>query len=189
MVLARKKRMELPEYFDSQAQAAAMLNMSIYDIKAAKARGCPAFRGGRIRRREFEIWWKEKFEPAPTSETSDDEEDDWPRIYNVVGWPYKACRREMLFSLIEYIEKALKDDQITGEGFCAMGEKTIPLVIELGRIWGAPITEKQQARLEKKLTRVQEKLSRKSRTPDSPESGASEPARSALPNGVEHPDE
>ena len=163
--------MELPEYFDSQAQAAAMLNMSIYDIKAAKAHGCPAFRGGRIRRREFEAWWKEQFEPPPSSETTEDEDEDWPRISNVVAWPYKVCRREMLFSLIDYLEKALKDEQITDEEFCAMGEKTLSFVIELGRIWDAPITEKQKARLQKKMTRVQEKLSRESEKPSVAQNG------------------
>jgi hypothetical protein len=162
--------MELPEYFDSQAQAAAMLNMSIYDIKAAKAHGCPAFHGGRIRRREFEAWWKEHFEPLPSSETTEDQ--DWPRVSNVVAWPYKAYRREMLFSLVEYLKKALKDNQITDEEFCAIGEKTIPLVIELGRIWNAPITEKQQARLQRKLTRVQETLSQEFGTPPFAGNGA-----------------
>ena len=53
--------MELPAYFDSQTQAAAMLNISVYDVKAAKAAGCPAFRGGgRIYRRELEEFLKKQ---------------------------------------------------------------------------------------------------------------------------------
>jgi len=165
--------MDLPEYFDSQAQAAAMLGMSIYEIKAAKARGCLAFRGGRIRRKEFLEWLNEPADSPSGADVTDYEGDEWPRISNVVAWPYKACRREMLFSLIEYLEKALKDDQISNEEFCDMGEKTVPLVVELGRIWAAPITEKQQARLQKKLARVQEKRLQRVATPTPGENGTS----------------
>ena len=157
-----------------------MLNMSIYDIKMAKAHGCPAFRGGRIRRREFQAWWREHFEPLPSSEITDGE--DWPQISNDVAWPYKAYRREMLFSLIEYIEKALKNNQITDEEFCAIGEKTIPLVIELGRIWNAPFTEKQQAGMRRKLTRVEEKLSEKLETSASGDNKASISPQSDTPS-------
>jgi hypothetical protein len=35
-------------YFDSQASAAAALNISIEEIRRAKRAGCPAFRSGRV---------------------------------------------------------------------------------------------------------------------------------------------
>jgi hypothetical protein len=45
---------ELPVYFDSQAQAAAMLKVDVYFLKELKAAGSKAFKpGGRIRRDEL----------------------------------------------------------------------------------------------------------------------------------------
>jgi hypothetical protein len=151
--------MDLPDYFDSQAQAAAMLNLSIYDVKAAKAEGCPAFHGGRIRRKEFQSWLK-IYRPY-LCEDDDYDQDDRPFIGAPVDWKYKRCRRDMLGSLMEYLETALKEKQITSEQFCAIGEKTVPLVVELGQIWKVEFNEKQRAGLERKLARVKEKVSRK----------------------------
>ena len=45
-----------PLYYDSQAAAAAALNIDIYEIRVAKRQGCPAFRSGRVYRRELLDW-------------------------------------------------------------------------------------------------------------------------------------
>jgi hypothetical protein len=162
--------MDLPDYFDSQAQAAAMLGMSIYDIKAAKARGCPAFRGGRIRRKEFLDWLNE-----PEDSDTDDDDDDAPYVSVWADWDSKTRRRQMLFCLIEFLEKALKQEQITAEEFCEIGKKTIPLIVELCGIWNVKTTEKQRARLQRNLTRAQQKLLQKAgtSTPEDNGTGAS----------------
>jgi hypothetical protein len=43
-------------YFDSQASAAAALNISIEEIRRAKRAGCPAFRSGRIYKKPLLKW-------------------------------------------------------------------------------------------------------------------------------------
>jgi len=48
------------EYFDSQASAAAVLKLDIYELREAKAEGCPAFRSGRVYRDELLAWLAEK---------------------------------------------------------------------------------------------------------------------------------
>ena len=45
-----------PAYFDSQAAAAAALNIEIDDIREAKREGCPAFRSGRVYGKELLSW-------------------------------------------------------------------------------------------------------------------------------------
>jgi hypothetical protein len=45
-----------PAYFDSQAAAAATLNIEIDDIREAKREGCPAFRSGRVYGKELLSW-------------------------------------------------------------------------------------------------------------------------------------
>lgn len=128
--------MDLPPYFDSQAQAAAMLGISIYEVKAAKAAGCLAFRGGRIRTKEFQAWLNTPYDYS----TEDEDDDARPIISAFVDWR-KRWRREMLDSLMLYLQAALKEKEITAEQFCAIGAKTISLVIELGRVWDAGINE------------------------------------------------
>ena len=150
--------MDLPDYFDSQAQTAAMLNLSIYDVKSAKVEGCPAFRGGRIRRKEFQSWLKIN---RPDLCDDDYDDDDRPFIGAPVDWKDKRCRREMLRCLMEFLETALKEKQITSEQFCAIGDKTVSLVLELSQIWKVEFNEKQRARLHRKLARAKEKLSQK----------------------------
>jgi hypothetical protein len=136
MAFAQKEKMDLPPYFDSQAQAAAMLGISVYDVKSAKAAGCPAFRGGgRIRTKEFQTWLKEK--RAPSNAYFSDL-DDGP----CVNWPDRSDRRTPLFELMDFLECALCEKQITVEEYCAIGDKTIPLVIKLSRVWDAGIDER-----------------------------------------------
>jgi hypothetical protein len=42
---------------------------------------------------------------------------------------------------MEFLDDALHEKQITVEQYCAVGDKTIPLLIKLGRAWGAGIDE------------------------------------------------
>jgi hypothetical protein len=49
-----------PAYFDSQAQAAAVLNIDIHELRDAKREGCPAFRSGRVYRAPLLAWFLEK---------------------------------------------------------------------------------------------------------------------------------
>jgi hypothetical protein len=48
-----------PPYFDSQAQAAAVLKLDIYQLREAKRQGCPAFRSGRVYGKELLSWLAE----------------------------------------------------------------------------------------------------------------------------------
>jgi hypothetical protein len=43
-------------YFDNQGAAAAVLKLDVYELREAKAAGCPAFRSGRIYRDELLPW-------------------------------------------------------------------------------------------------------------------------------------
>jgi hypothetical protein len=45
-----------PAYFDSQASAAAALEMDICELRDAKRQGCPAFRSGRVYGDELLRW-------------------------------------------------------------------------------------------------------------------------------------
>ena len=45
-----------PAYYDSQASAAAALNVDIYLLREAKSEGCPAFRSGRVYREPLLEW-------------------------------------------------------------------------------------------------------------------------------------
>jgi hypothetical protein len=45
-----------PAYFDSQASAAAALNIHIDELREAKCQGCPAFRSGRVYREPLLSW-------------------------------------------------------------------------------------------------------------------------------------
>ena len=111
-----------------------MLGISIYDVKAAKAAGCPAFRGGRIRTKEFRVWLKED---RARKACISDLDDDVP----CANWRDQADRRTPLFDLMEFLDCARYEEQITEEEYCALRDKTIPLVIKLGRVWDAGIDE------------------------------------------------
>lgn len=150
--------MDLPPYFDSQAQAAAMLGISIYEVKAAKAAGCLAFRGGRIRTKEFRAWLG-----LGDGDTGDDDEEQ-TSVYAYVDWGKKQ-RREMLDCLMQFLELALREKHITAEQFCAIGTKTIPLVIELGHVWDAGISEpRYRERWGKKFLRKSKSVAVRSQT-------------------------
>ena len=50
----------LPPYFDSQRSAAATLGIDIFELRKAKAEGCPAFRSGRVYTAPLLAWLAEK---------------------------------------------------------------------------------------------------------------------------------
>jgi hypothetical protein len=93
-------------YFDSQASAAATLNLDIYELRDAKAAGCPAFRSGRVYREELLRWLKEhrasKNKPAAFSL-------DEPEFLGVaLDW---ENRRELLFVVGDFLD-CLFDDGV-----------------------------------------------------------------------------
>jgi len=49
-----------PAYFDSQASAAAALQIDIAELREAKGQGCPAFRSGRVYRDQLLSWLQER---------------------------------------------------------------------------------------------------------------------------------
>jgi hypothetical protein len=54
-----------PAYFDSQAQAAAILKIDISELREAKAEGCPAFRSGRVYIAPLLAWLADKRRQSP----------------------------------------------------------------------------------------------------------------------------
>jgi hypothetical protein len=52
----RRKTSKDIAYFDSQASAAAVLKISIDEIRCAKRAGCPAFRSGRVYKKPLLRW-------------------------------------------------------------------------------------------------------------------------------------
>ena len=52
----RRKKPKDIAYFDSQASAAAVLKISIDEIRCAKRAGCPAFRSGRVYEKPLLRW-------------------------------------------------------------------------------------------------------------------------------------
>lgn len=60
-----------PAYFDSQAQAAAVLNIDIYKLRDAKREGCPAFRSGRVYHDELLDWFGRKRQRRELTASSD----------------------------------------------------------------------------------------------------------------------
>jgi len=123
-------------YFDSQASAAATLNVDIEMLREAKARGCPAFRSGRVYREELLRWLKEH--PIVTNKPEAFSLDE-PEFLGVqLDW---ENRRDLLFILGDFLDCLFADGVLGGEEYRRLGDKTIPLIIELGRVWNAGIDE------------------------------------------------
>jgi hypothetical protein len=117
-------------YFDSQASAAAILNLDIYELRDAKAAGCPAFRSGRVYRDELLRWLKEhrasKNKPDPFSL-------DEPEFLGVaLDW---EKRRELLFVVGDFLDCFFDDGVLSPAEYRKLGDKTIPLIIKIGRVW------------------------------------------------------
>jgi hypothetical protein len=131
MVRAQEEKMDLPAYFDSQAQAAAMLDISIYDVKSAKAAGCPAFRnGGRILTKELLAWLNEN--RAPRERTKEDNPDDHFGLAPEERWR-EAGILTMVFMQVAAERAALSFDQWEKIGLMA-----VQLAENLAKCWGVP---------------------------------------------------
>jgi hypothetical protein len=125
-------------YFDSQASAAATLNIDIYELRDAKAAGCPAFRSGRVYRDEFICWLKQNRSPKKrVDDALSLEEPEFLGIH--LNW---ERRRDLLFLLDEFLDCLFSDGVLSLAEYVKLGNRTIPLVIKLGRVWNAGIDEK-----------------------------------------------
>jgi hypothetical protein len=124
--------MREPDYYDSQASAAAALNISIYDLRDAKAAGCAAFRSGRVYRAEL-LAWLDKHPGAKPADKSA------KLCFAYQDW---ECRREMLFALLEFLHGAHRDRQISDADYKKNGSQTALVIVELGRAWKAEIDER-----------------------------------------------
>jgi len=123
-----------PEYFDSQAAASAQLKIPLSDLRYAKACGCKAFRSGRVYRKELLKWLAENPSNEPEAKTSSGPElnctiQDWGE------------RLGMIFAVSEFLDCAYYDQQLSAAEYCRIGDKTIPLLVKLGRVWDAGIDE------------------------------------------------
>ena len=123
-------------YFDSQASAAAILNLDIYELRDAKAAGCPAFRSGRVYRDELLRWLKEhRFSRTKPDAFGIDE----PEFLGVeLDW---ENRRELLFVLGDFLDCLFAGGVLSAAEYIRLGDQTIPLVIKVGRVWNAEIDE------------------------------------------------
>jgi hypothetical protein len=130
-----------PPYYDSQAAAAAALGVSVYDLRDAKGAGCRAFRSGRVYREEILAWFKDhpitqsKTVPSVRSATSDEEPIF---IGAILDWEH---RLQMIFAVNEFLDEAFSHGLITPAEYRRIGDKTIPLLVQLSKIWKAGIDE------------------------------------------------
>jgi len=123
-------------YFDSQASAAATLNIDIYELRDAKAAGCPAFRSGRVYRDEL-ICWLKQHRASRKKDAVSLEEPEFLGVY--LDW---ENRRELLFVLGEFLDCLFSDGVLSLAEYLKISDRTIPLIIKLGRVWNAGIDEK-----------------------------------------------
>jgi hypothetical protein len=122
-----------PAYFDSQASAASVLNIDIDVLRDAKAAGCPAFRSGRVYKKELQEWLRKNARKKSSVRNADDE------IVSAQDW---ENRRQLLFDLLEFIHSAYIDGRIGLKEYREIGSETVECVIRLGRAWRAGIDEK-----------------------------------------------
>jgi hypothetical protein len=114
-------------YFDNQAAAAAVLKLDVYELREAKAAGCPAFRSGRVYpdvllpwlaewRRQRAAQAKSKSTVGMASHDSGQqtrEDNELPRSH----WDRKKARLDYERALYKFgveKEKYLPTDEITG---------------------------------------------------------------------------
>jgi hypothetical protein len=135
--MARKN----PTFYDSQAAAAAALGVSVYDLRDAKGAGCRAFRSGRVYREEILAWFKDhpitQSKTVPSVPSASDEEPIF--IGAILDW---ENRLQMIFAVNEFLDEAFSDGQITPAEYRRIGDKTIPLLVQLSKIWKAGIDER-----------------------------------------------
>jgi hypothetical protein len=125
-----------PAYFDSQAQAAAIFNVDISELREAKARGCPAFRSGRVYQDELIRCLKEYRSSRSKADALNADEPEYLAV--PLDW---ENRRELLFVLNEFLDCLFADGVLSAADYRKLGDKTIPMIIEIGRIWNAEIDE------------------------------------------------
>ena len=123
-------------YFDSQASAAATLDLGIDMLRDAKAAGCPAFRSGRVYREELLRWLKEHPIARNKPEAFSLDEPEFVGVR--LDW---ENRRELLFVLHEFLDSLFADGVLSAAEYRKLGNKTVPLIIRLGRVWNAEIDE------------------------------------------------
>jgi hypothetical protein len=86
-----------PPYFDSQAQAAAALNIDIYKLRDAKREGCSAFRSGRVYCEELLDWLEEKRLRKEAAASNGDESRERLRIgANAIEWLLRCANADLL---------------------------------------------------------------------------------------------
>jgi len=125
---------ELPKFFDSQSQAAAMLKLDSYFLKELKAEGCTAFKpGGRIRRDELLDAIERKRERARERLRDADSDGE---VVSAHDWEY---RRSVLFDVLEFLHDAYADKRINLAKYAELGEATVEQLIKLGEVWEAGI--------------------------------------------------
>ena len=123
-------------YFDSQTSAAATLNIDIYELRDAKAAGCPAFRSGRVYRDELLRWLKEYRASRKTYDQVDLDEPEFIGVH--LDW---ENRQSLLLVLNKFLDFLFVDGVLSPSEYRKLGDKTIPLIIKIGRIWNAEIDE------------------------------------------------
>jgi hypothetical protein len=113
-----------PAYFDSQAQAAAILKIDISDLREAKVEGCPAFRSGRVYTAPLLAWFAEKRRQRTDLAAADgmenqrlvgnsENDDELPKSH----WDRKKAR-------LDY-ERALYRFEVEKEKYVELNEITI----------------------------------------------------------------
>jgi hypothetical protein len=85
--MASDDMLRRPAYFDSQAQAAAILKIDISELREAKAEGCPAFRSGRVYTALLLVWLAEKHRRS--REVGNTKTDNGVADHALVGGPQK----------------------------------------------------------------------------------------------------
>jgi hypothetical protein len=110
--------MKQPAYFDSQAQAAAALNIDIYKLHDAKREGCPAFRSGRVYREELLDWFEEERLRKEAAALNRDESKEHIEVgANAVLWLLESANADLLshdqmFSCAKAILEAVGNEEM-----------------------------------------------------------------------------
>jgi len=131
---------DLPEIFTSQGQAASILGVDIYVVRAAKRDGCRAFVGsGRIRAAELQAWLKKNrqenrgdgvlSQSTPKNDSGDAVfEDDW-----------NAHRDLVIDEVLQFLHAVHGTGQIDLKKYSELGPATVELLIQLANLWEADI--------------------------------------------------
>lgn len=128
-----------PNYYDSQASAAAELQIDVFLVKAAKRAGCTAFRSGRVYRAELVAWLKRNAPPVRASSTAGNGDEFRFCIPQSFQWNDKSDRRSLLIELPEFLHHAHSRGQLSTAEYVRIGDATVRLVINLATVWGAEI--------------------------------------------------